>query len=276
MGKRIVSTLILWSALFAILWFFRTSGAVALIALVTVLTLREFYQLQAAAGRAPFAKLGMAFGALIAAAPWLQSRFGWPAERLLPLAVVVFCVRILGEREGDKRADSLASTVFGLVYVALMLQFFVRIATPLPGDAISADGRLLLCLWLVIVAKLCDTGALLTGLVAGRHPLAPNISPKKTWEGAVGGVGAAMLAGAAAAWFARGELGPYLSPQRAALVAVPVAVVAIVSDLIESILKRQADLKDSGRSIPGIGGIFDMTDSLLLAAPIGYVLFGFR
>jgi phosphatidate cytidylyltransferase len=89
-------------------------------------------------------------------------------------------------------------------------------------------------------------------------------------------VGAAMLAGAAAAWFARGELGPYLSPQRAALVAVPVAVVAIVSDLIESILKRQADLKDSGRSIPGIGGIFDMTDSLLLAAPIGYVLFGFR
>lgn len=276
MAKRILSTLALWSLLFAVLWLFRTTGAVVLITLAAVLTLREFYELQAAAGRAPFARLGMFFGALIAAAPWLQFKLGWPAERLLPLAVVVFSVRILGERAGEKRADSLASTLFGLVYVALMLQFFVRIATPQPGDAISADGRLLLCVWLVVVAKLCDSGALLTGLAAGRHPLAPHISPKKTWEGAIGGVLTAMLAGTLFAWFARGELGPYLSPPRAALAAVPVAVVAIVSDLIESVLKRQADIKDSGRAVPGIGGVFDVTDSLLLAAPIGYVLFGFR
>ena len=276
MAKRIASTLCLWTALLAILWFFRATGVVAVVALFAVLTLREFYQLQAAAGRAPFAKLGMCLGALIATAPWLQSEFGWPEDRLLPIAVVVFSIRILGERTSDKRADSLSSTLFGLVYVALMFQFFVRIATPRQGDLISPDGRILLCAWLVIVAKLCDTGALLAGLLAGRHPLAPQISPKKTWEGAAGGVAAAMLAGAATAWLARGELGPYLSPLRAALVALPVAVAAIISDLIESILKRQADIKDSGGAIPGIGGVFDVTDSLLLAAPIGYVLLGFR
>lgn len=276
MAKRILSSLVLWTFVFAVLWFFRTNGAVALVALITVLTLWEFYQLQAAAGRAPFAKLGTAFGALIAVAPWLEHAFGWQEYRLLPIAVIVFCVRTLGERPGEQRADSLSSTLFGLVYVGFMLQFLARIATPLPGDAISADGRLLLCLWLVVVAKLCDSGALLAGLVAGRHLLAPQISPKKTWEGAAGGVATAMLAGTLFAWLARGCLGDYLSPARAALVAVPVSVAAIVSDLVESILKRQANMKDSGRAIPGIGGIFDVTDSLLLAAPIGYVLFGFR
>jgi len=275
-AKRIISTIVLWGVIFAVVWLFRTTGAVVLIAAITVLTLREFYRLQAAAGRAPFAKLGMFFGALITIAPWLQAQFGWSEERLLPLAVVVFSVRILGERPSESRADSLASTLFGLVYVALMLQFLVRIVTPHAGDPVSPDGRLILCIWLIAVAKLCDTGALLTGLAAGRHPLAPNISPKKTWEGAVGGVATAMLAGALGAWLARGALAPCLSPSRAALVAVPVAVVAIVSDLVESILKRQAAIKDSGHAIPGIGGVFDVSDSLILAAPIGYVLFGLR
>lgn len=276
MAKRILSTLVLWSLIFGILWFFRTAGAVVLVTAITVLTLREFYQLQAAAGRAPFAKLGILFGALVTAAPWLQARYGLPAERLLPLGVVVFSIRILGEREPGKRADSLASTLFGLVYVALMLQFLVRIATPQASDLVSADGRLLLCLWIVVVAKLCDTGALLAGLAAGRHPLAPTISPKKTWEGVAGGIATSAAAGALFAWLARGQIGPCLSPGRAALVAIPVAVVGIVADLVESILKRQADIKDSGSVVPGIGGIFDLSDSLILAAPVGYFLFGLR
>ncbi|MGD1032750.1 MAG: phosphatidate cytidylyltransferase, partial [Opitutaceae bacterium] len=71
-------------------------------------------------------------------------------------------------------------------------------------------------------------------------------------------------------------IGACLTPARAALVAVPVATVAIVSDLIESILKRNAAIKDSGSAIPGIGGIFDISDSLVLAAPVGYFLLGLR
>ena len=259
-----------------ILWRFRTGGAVVLIVLMTILTLREFYQMQAAAGRAPFTWLGIIFGAPSPPPPGRMPPTAGTNERLLPIAIVVFSVRIMAERAADKRADALASTLFGLVYVALLLQYFVRLATPLPGDSISAGGRLLLCLWVVAVAKFCDTGALLGGMAAGQHAMAPTISPKKTWEGAIAGILAAMLVGALVAWAARREIGAVLSPLRGALLAAPVAAAGIISDLIESILKRQAGRKDSGATVPGIGGIFDVADSLILAAPVGYYLLGFK
>jgi phosphatidate cytidylyltransferase len=144
--------------------------------------------------------------------------------------------------------------------------------TPLPGDAILPEGRLVLVLWVVAVAKFCDVGALLTGLAAGRHPMAPLTSPKKTWEGAVGGVAVAMGVGSLVAWLGRGVLPPSMTPLHAALLAAPLAAVAIVSDLIESVIKRRVALKDSGGGVPGIGGIFDLSDSLILAAPVGYFL----
>jgi len=275
-GKRIASTTGLWLFVFAALWFFRTKGAVVLITLMSGLTLREFYQLQTAAGRSPFSGMGMAFGAWITAAPWFEAHYTWSSAHVLPIAILILSLRILAEREGNQRVDALGSTIFGLVYVGLMLGYLVRLVTPLPGDPISADARLILCLWLVATAKFCDTGALLSGLAFGKHPMAPTVSPKKTWEGAVGGVAISAGVSALVAWLARGELGDFLSPGRAAIIAVPVAIVAIVSDLIESMLKRQADSKDSGKAIPGIGGIFDLTDSLLLAAPVGFMFLGFR
>jgi len=275
-GKRIVSTIILWLFIFGAVYLFRTQGAVALIALMSALTLREFYQLQTAVGRAPFGIMGMAFGALLTAAPWFEAHYGWSPAPLLILALLLLSLRVLSERDGNQRVDSLGSTVFGLVYVGLTLQYMVRIATPLPGDTISADARLILVLWLIATAKFCDTGALLSGLAFGKHPMAPTISPKKTWEGAVGGVLISSGISALVAWLARGELGAFLTPGRAALIGIPVAIIAIVSDLIESMFKRQADSKDSGKAIPGIGGIFDLTDSLLLAAPVGFMFLGFR
>ena len=274
MGQRILSTVLLWGIVFATLWFFRTTGAVLMVAVLSVLTLREFYHLLAGAGLAPFHRLGMAFGALITLSPWLHEHIGIPkSSDALALAVIVFAIRILSEREPATRVEALASTVFGLVYVALMLQYLVRILTPLPGDTVSPNGRLLLCLWLIAVAKFCDVGALLTGLAFGRHKMSPQISPKKTWEGAAGGVLTSMGVGALVAWLGRGELPAHLTPLIAALLAAPIALVAIVSDLIESIIKRRAALKDSGAGIPGIGGFFDLSDSLLLTAPLAYFLF---
>jgi len=82
-----------------------------------------------------------------------------------------------------------------------------------------------------------------------------------------------MGIGALVAWLGRNELPAHMTPLVAALKAAPIALVAIVSDLVESILKRHAALKDSGGAIPGIGGIFDLSDSLLLTAPLGYFLF---
>jgi phosphatidate cytidylyltransferase len=271
--SRILSTLVLWALIFVTLWFFRTAGGIILITTITVLTLREFYQLMAAAGWAPFSGLGMFFGGLITLAPYVEARFGAPAHPLLALAAVVIAIRVVTERPPEKRVEALASTLLGLVYVALLLQYMVRILTPLPTDTISADGRLVLCLWLIAVAKFCDVGALLTGLAIGKHKMAPQISPKKTWEGAVGGVLTSIGIGALVAWLGRTELGATLTPLHAALIAGPIAVIAIISDLIESVIKRRAALKDSGHVIPGIGGMFDLSDSLLLTAPVAYFLF---
>jgi phosphatidate cytidylyltransferase len=271
-AKRIISTIVLWLLLLGVLWRFGTTGAVASIVVISVLTLREFYRLMDAAGHAPFSLVGLLFGGLITLAPWSEARLGLPPHPLLALATLVFSIRILSEREPEKRVETLSSTLFGLVYVSLMLQYLVRIVTPLPGDAITPSGRLILCLWVVAVAKFCDVGALLTGLAIGRHPLAPVTSPKKTWEGAVGGVIVAMGVGALVAWLGRAVLPVRMTPLAAALLAAPVAAVAIVSDLVESVIKRRAALKDSGGGVPGIGGMFDLCDSLILSAPIGYFL----
>ncbi len=273
MGKRIISTVLLWSIVGAVLWFFRTPGALVLITLISVLTLREFYVLMHGAGYDPFDRFGMTFGAAITLAPWLRAEFGWPTGLFLPLAVVVFAVRLLGERTPETRVESLASTLFGIVYVAVMLGYVVAIITPLPGDTVSANGRLLLALWLVAVAKFCDMGALLTGLSIGRHKMSPHISPKKTWEGAIGGVCFSMGIGALIAWFARDVFPPHMTPAVAALIAAPIGMIGIVADLVESIIKRRANLKDSGATIPGIGGMFDLSDSIILVAPVGYFLF---
>lgn len=274
MAKRILSTVLLWALVVGSLVVFRTEGGVALITLIAVLTLREFYKLMQGAGLAPFDKLGMTFGGLITLAPWLETHFGWPAGHALALAVIVFSVRVLGEREPENRVEALAATLFGLVYVAFMLQYLVRIVTPVPESPIGATGRLLLFVWLVAVSKFCDVGALLTGMAIGRHKMSPRISPKKTWEGAVGGVLVSMGVGAFVAWLSRGHFPAHMTPLVAALIAAPIALTAIVSDLIESVIKRRATIKDSGGIIPGIGGVFDVSDSLILTAPLGYFLFG--
>jgi phosphatidate cytidylyltransferase len=273
MGKRIFSTFLLWGIVGSSLWFFRTTGALVLIGLISVLTLAEFYELLRASGYKPFLKLGLVAGAVITLAPAFSSAIPFPIHTLLPLAAVVFAIRLLGERTPEDRMETLAATLFGLVYVPLMLQYLVRIVTPLPGDTVTANGRLLLCLWLVATTKFCDVGALLSGMAFGRHKMSPVISPKKTWEGAVGGVLVSAGVAATIAWMARESFPPHMTPLMAALMAVPIAIVGIVADLIESVLKRRANRKDSGAWLPGLGGFFDMSDSLLLVAPIGYLFF---
>ena len=171
-----------------------------------MLTLRELYRMMAAAGNAPFWGLGLVFGGLITLSPWIEARYGISTHPLLPLAAVVFAVRMVLERAPDKRVEALSSTLFGLVYVSLLLQYLVRIVTPVDGSPVGADGRLVFCLWVVAVAKFCDVGALLTGLAIGRHPMAPLTSPKKTWEGAIGGVLVSMGVGALVAWLGRSVL----------------------------------------------------------------------
>ncbi len=269
MGKRIFSTVLLWLVIFATMYFFGARGGIVLAVLVGTLTLRELYQMVRLMGHEPFDRLGMLFGAAIMLAPVAQIHLVTP-ETILAVSAVVFAIRIVGERNPENRVESLVWTLAGLVYVPFMLQFLVRILL-LAGP--HANTGLVLVLWLIAVSKFCDVGALLSGMAFGKHKMAPVISPKKTWEGAVGGVLTSAALGAAIAWFCRDYLPATFTPLLAAAVAAPIAVLGIVSDLVESVIKRRANTKDSGATIPGIGGVFDLSDSLILTAPAGYLVF---
>jgi phosphatidate cytidylyltransferase len=276
--SRILSTLVLWGLILTSLWFFGAHAAVVLLTLLSALTLHEFYGLTEKMGARPFRWLGLCVSGLMTAGPYylaffLQENYENTnlAANLLVLALLISCVRVLRERDAHNRVETVAATLGGLLYIPFMLQFLTGI---LMRDN-DSTANLSLCLWVIAVAKFCDVGALLTGLAIGRHKLAPNISPKKTWEGAVGGVLIAAGVGAAIAFFAADLLPESLTPALAALIAVPLAIVAIISDLLESVIKRRADAKDTGELIPGIGGAFDLTDSLILTAPVAYFIFLF-
>jgi phosphatidate cytidylyltransferase len=277
-AQRIFSTVVLWTILFGSLWLWGAHAGVALVTVLSALTLHEFYTMAAKLGSRPFRIMGQVFNLLIVGAPYVIAYFSDEPDviaslpgGLLVLALIVCCVRVLGERDTTSRIEAIAATMMGLLFVSFMLHYLVAI---LMRSGYEGD-NLILCVWTVAVSKFCDVGALLTGLAVGKHKMAPHISPKKTWEGAIGGVLISAGVGAGIAWFASEHLSPTLTPLVAALMALPIALITIVSDLIESALKRRADIKDTGVLIPGIGGAFDLTDSLILTAPIAYFMFLF-
>lgn len=278
MLKRTFSTIALWLIILGLLYFFGSQGAVWIVAGITVLTLFEFYGLLKHMGYDPFDKLGMTLGAAVILLPYyfekLQLHPGLHIGTidLLAFAVIAFSVRILGERLPQSRVETLAASLFGLIYVPVMLQYFVRIISM---NTPREQTGLVLFLWVIAVSKFCDVGALLIGTAIGKHRMAPVISPKKSWEGAIGGLLVSALIGAGIAAWAHNYVPAGLTPLTAALIALPIGALGIVADLIESIIKRRATIKDSGATIPGIGGMFDVTDSLILTAPAAFFAFSF-
>ena len=184
----------------------------------------------------------------------MQSRALW----LLPVAfyVIIRCIVQL-YRPQQNALHSLERSFFSLGYVALpvsLLNCIMSITAP----------RLLLGMFIFI--WLYDTGAYCVGMLLGRHRLFERISPKKSWEGVIGGV-AACIAGAYATHYWFDEF--FQVPELATWVglSVVVAVFATFGDLVESLIKRSVGVKDSGSILPGHGGILDRIDSLLLVAP---------
>jgi phosphatidate cytidylyltransferase len=154
-----------------------------------------------------------------------------------------------------------AYTVLGFVYLPWLLGFLSLLrAHPAAGPG--------LVLALGLAVALSDVGAFAVGRAFGRHPLAPGVSPKKTWEGVAGNLAGAALGFALMSFAVPAELAP------AARWALPVAVgmACAWGDLVESLLKRQFGVKDAGRWLPGFGGLLDRIDSLLVALPIAYAL----
>ena len=166
---------------------------------------------------------------------------------------------------------SLSNSLIGQLYIAVPLALTIRLT--LVVDPFSSmtqfDGLLLLAIFIFIWVN--DTGAYLVGSRWGKRRLAPNISPKKSVEGSIGGLLLVLLS----AVVLRLLLFPELSWLRILLIAAVVAIFGTIGDLFESSLKRRAGVKDSGKLIPGHGGILDRIDSLLLAVPAVYLLLAF-
>ncbi|WP_418801583.1 phosphatidate cytidylyltransferase [Porphyromonas sp.] len=166
---------------------------------------------------------------------------------------------------------SLGNSLIGQIYIAVPLALAIRLT--LVVDPFSSmtqyNGLLLLTIFIFIWVN--DTGAYLVGSRWGKTPLAPSISPKKTVEGSIGGLLLVLLS----AVVLRLLLFPELSWLRMLLIAAVVAIFGTIGDLFESSLKRQAGVKDSGKLIPGHGGILDRIDSFLLAVPAVYLLLAF-
>lgn len=192
----------------------------------------------------------------------------------LPLIVLFGGVAVLFLRHFKKPSNSLVKLsveVFGVLYLSLPLSFMLGILYPSPfSNGIVQDGRWWF-VYVIITTKIIDTGAYFVGRIWGKRKLAPLISPGKTVEGAVAGFLLAVLTSIAmsllGSMFSRGTFD--LSLIHSVWIGMAIGILGQIGDLSESLLKRDAVVKDSN-SLPGLGGVLDMVDSLIFTTPLLY------
>ena len=255
----------------------------ATVVVITAVGLSEFYQLIEAKGAHPLRGFGIIAGASLPVVAFVGSEYH--ATILMSAVLLGVMVAQLGKA---RIADSLASisgTFFGVFYVgwllshAVVLRDFHRVVEGKWGE-IAAAGMLpevgIFYLFFTIAIVIGgDAGAYFAGRAYGRHKLAPKISPAKTVEGAIGAVIAGIGVGFACKAIFEILIPGVTTPITwvvCGVLAMILAVVGIIGDLVESLLKRDAAVKDTGILLPGTGGVLDRIDSSLLAIPVMYYL----
>jgi phosphatidate cytidylyltransferase len=256
-----------------------------LAAIFVVFAASEVMQLSAAGGAQPRAWVVYCGNVLILLANWIPAVLSkwnlwqWPGEGRMswqqslalvswPAATMTICTLVLFINEmclfqkPGKAIANMASTAFALIYVGLFVSFLVQLRLTYGIGALVS---------LIIVVKMGDTGAYLVGRLAGRHKMTPVLSPGKTWEGAAGAIFFACLG----AWLSWHLLLPPAYTASGSCLAwilygILLGIAGILGDLAESLLKRDAGCKDSSAWMPGFGGILDVLDSLLFAAPVAW------
>jgi phosphatidate cytidylyltransferase len=213
----------------------------------------EYFTMLRAGGYRPERALGM----VLITALFLDAWRGWGAARLILVAVVVLPpLWELRRREHDGFLLNWALTGLGVVYIGWLGAHLFLLRELRDGAALL--GISLMATWAA------DMSAYLFGRGMGRHPFFKEISPKKTWEGAIGGVGGSALAFAAL-------MGIYgLNPALAFAGGIGLGAAATVGDLVESLVKRQVGMKDSGSMLVGHGGVFDRLDSTFFTVVFAY------
>ncbi len=267
----------------------------ALLAVVSALGAWELFRIARAGGLNPLADLGTAFAGIVPLVVYARylniykpGATPGPLSLAVLMVLVVLAISIWARGVSGRPLSSVAVTLFGIAYTGGMLSYgyairyheyaFGRANVPtrlLGGWAVPAGGILLLLPMLLTWAS--DIGAYVVGRAIGRRKLIPSVSPGKTVEGAIGGlVGSVVVAWAYTAFVLRPttQLDFKAAPIGVLLFGALVSGVAQVGDLAESLLKREAGVKDSSNLLPGHGGILDRFDSLLFVMPVSFVLLG--
>ncbi len=186
---------------------------------------------------------------------------GWPLATAAVGLMVAFAIEMRRYRAPGESIANVAAAALGIVYVGVFMSLLVHL---------RLLGGLLPLVSLVAVVKSCDIGAYTFGRLFGRHKMSPRISPGKTLEGAAGGIALACLA----SYLALRSLGSDEATLGLGwlVYGATVGFTGMMGDLAESLLKRDAGVKDSSRWMPGFGGVLDVLDSILFAAPVAYLL----
>ncbi|HTY45388.1 MAG TPA: phosphatidate cytidylyltransferase [Patescibacteria group bacterium] len=219
--------------------------------------LYEFFLMLEKKGISMYKYLGIGIGAIIPLSITFHFESTKKWELLFMLLALLFLILMQFKRRKNTGAIvAISTTIFGILYISWFLSFLIKIR-------FLDDGFGLLVLVLV-ATKLCDMGSYLVGSRFGRTPLMPRISPKKTVEGAIGGL-VCSIAGALLCH-------PLLNFDYARLLSLGfgLGLLAEIGDLSESLMKRDCEVKDSGSIFPGMGGVLDLVDSLLFTAPAFY------
>lgn len=243
-----------------------------LLSVLAALAAWELFRMAQLAGSFPFDLAGIGLAALFPIAVHAQRRGVYNLSLTLVVAMVLllFASAIWLRGPSGKPLSSVAITAFGVMYASLFSYIYLL---RYHDYAVGAGAGTILVLLPVVLTWVTDIGAYIFGRTFGRRKLIPSISPGKTVEGAIGGLGTAVVI---CLVYVRFVLMPYaqlgLTVQGAVLFAIVVSVAAQTGDLAESLLKREARLKDSSSIIPGHGGVLDRFDSLLFVLPIAFLL----
>jgi phosphatidate cytidylyltransferase len=271
---RFISTIALWSVALVIAFSGYEFLFYALICGFGLIALWEFYRMLDHRGLPNFKITAMICGAIMLAGSFYYFAKMGPAQSydfevavLLFFLLTVFTRQMFARLRHDEPLQTMAYTLFGLLYVLWLFNFTTKIVYLTPRSSTGVVTGQFYCLYLIAVTKFSDMGAYLTGSAIGRHLMIPHISAKKTWEGFFGALGFALLASLMLFKLMPGHLSE-LTWTHATVLGLLLGFAAVVGDLAESIVKRSTGVKDSGNLLPGIGGALDLIDSLLFTAPL--------
>ena len=271
---RFITTIALWSVALVIAFSGYELAFYALICVFGLIALWEFYGMLDHRSLPNFKVTGMICGTVMLVGSFYYFAKIGPAQSydfetavLLFFLLTVFARQMFARLRHYEPLQTMAYTLFGLLYVLWLFNFITKIVYVMPRSSSGAVTGQFYVLYLIAVTKFSDMGAYLTGSVVGRHLMIPHISAKKTWEGFFGALVFALLCSLALFKLMPGHLSA-LSWTHATILGLLLGFAAVIGDLAESIIKRSTGVKDSGNLLPGIGGALDLLDSLLFTAPL--------